>query len=694
MTTPIHRTSISSSLASDEEYMDVNDPRNGSIHVIDGKPINVKQTSQHLAASNDGVRYDSVSAGSESLGVHNKAPGKKFDVSGLRLQKSGSKAGRKTTAAVVVPTAIGAAAGAAAIAAMAGVKAGAVVGAIAGTAIPIPVVGNLAGAALGAVVGGVVGLAVGIGVGIVAYKRSKSTRRYLEQAQANMLNSGFKINSEDLQRLNVTEYKEWKPLLNIDTKRVPNKQARQMIRDKLVECVAQQGLKEANALKPQLEALYGESDRLTNNTSRNQVLRIAMAIQHEGHPATAQSVAHLLTNLCASAERDGKNSQSVKDVQAQMANVLNGMDADQPAGTALRDEAELYRSSGLQKLEQMNRGIVQEQPIPRNQRKLDPVTAAIDWKKAVSTRGSGLSAAQPEVVKTNNLLHEYMFFASSGNAIESKRALSDLSFHLNRWNAGTDDRFVTWPADAKNLLTAVTEELQENYADVQIPKNNIKEIIKPESRLGEFGPGGEVKMKIGWHHKADGDKYKTLGMNWSGGLSKDYNNPLSDLPKLNEDNEVTGLLYRTAKERDQFLVEVRDDGLLYQNGQPMNGDGYLFVMDGQGKIYSANKAKVVHHSSLLAGNPAAAAGMMTVKNGQLTYIRNYSGHYTPTREYTKQFVKELKSRGVDFKPIKGELGLYAKEKREQLRKTGTDPDNPNSISPRIYPNIGVVHQGF
>jgi hypothetical protein len=45
----------------------------------------------------------------------------------------------------------------------------------------------------------------------------------------------------------------------------------------------------------------------------------------------------------------------------------------------------------------------------------------------VRARRSGLSESKPEVAKVDELLNEYRFFASVGNDVQAKRALSDLN---------------------------------------------------------------------------------------------------------------------------------------------------------------------------------------------------------------------------------------------------------------------------
>jgi hypothetical protein len=128
-------------------------------------------------------------------------------------------------------------------------------------------------------------------------------------------------------------------------------------------------------------------------------------------------------------------------------------------------------------------------------------------------------------------------------------------------------------------------------------------------------------------------------------------------PELGSDKPVR---YLNAKERMEFEVHVMN-GRLYDNtGKPLNtpDKGGIFAMSPEGRIYFAPHDVAVkgafHHSSFLAGAPLAAAGELSVKNGEVRGISMSSGHYLPRREHVEQFKRELNRRGVsglDLIPI-------------------------------------------
>lgn|GEM_PF-4678455 len=166
------------------------------------------------------------------------------------------------------------------------------------------------------------------------------------------------------------------------------------------------------------------------------------------------------------------------------------------------------------------------------------------------------------------------------------------------------------------------------------------------------------------------------------GLEKDLNNALvgSAVPYLSE------------KESAKFLVQVKD-GHLYQEasgemerlstkGATNPADHYLFVMDGRGRVFAAPSRKVTHHSAFLSGNPVAAAGSFKVEEGRIVAITDQSGHYAPPREYSGQFVKEMKRKKADMSTVDLDyMGSSKKDIKKASKTLGVSferlyPDGP------------------
>ena len=123
---------------------------------------------------------------------------------------------------------------------------------------------------------------------------------------------------------------------------------------------------------------------------------------------------------------------------------------------------------------------------------------------------------------------------------------------------------------------------------------------------------------------------------------------------------------KSKEEQDRSLVDI-DGGRLYRNDEehtPVDTkdsstwhagtDSEIFVMGQEGDIHmSSHKIGKYHHSSLLAGQPVAAAGTMTVHDGKIEYLDSKSGHYRPTQIHMDQFLHRLLTQRVsmDFRLV-------------------------------------------
>lgn len=125
--------------------------------------------------------------------------------------------------------------------------------------------------------------------------------------------------------------------------------------------------------------------------------------------------------------------------------------------------------------------------------------------------------------------------------------------------------------------------------------------------------------------------------------------------------------YLSDVEREAYRVVVRNGKLFYQEsgkavnttakGSKFGHKAAIYVMDEFGNFFiSENPIKhVFHHSSLMAGRPAAAAGEMYVENGVLKFINNQSGHYRPGPTYLEHALKQLRDNGLDVGKVRVEV---------------------------------------
>jgi len=254
--------------------------------------------------------------------------------------------------------------------------------------------------------------------------------------------------------------------------------------------------------------------------------------------------------------------------------------------------------------------------------KRDPVAA---WKSATSSLFSGRRGKnQPTVLVVDSLLAR----------IGEPGVRDELRFTLRRWLS-------TYSGSRAAPAAALLKELG----------SSMESAAGPEVEAAPARPA------------APAAKYQTFGMMITG-LTKDLANPLAY-----SGSEQASLQYRAPAHASQYITTV-ENGLLMQGGVPVTTPrAFIFVMDGNGTIYSASKGVVVHHSSFISGRPAAAAGSFVCKAGKLESYNGESGHYMPTVEMLAQFKAELESRGVDFTGVKLTTKPSTEAAQENARRT-------------------------
>ncbi|CAN6349925.1 unnamed protein product [Urochloa humidicola] len=115
--------------------------------------------------------------------------------------------------------------------------------------------------------------------------------------------------------------------------------------------------------------------------------------------------------------------------------------------------------------------------------------------------------------------------------------------------------------------------------------------------------------------------------------------------------------YLGPKERQEYEVVVESGKLVYKkNGafvQTLDDSKWIFVLSTTKALYVGQKKKgSFQHSSFLAGGAITSAGRLVVKEGILKAIWPYSGHYLPTEENFREFIRYLEENGVDLTDVK------------------------------------------
>jgi hypothetical protein len=124
------------------------------------------------------------------------------------------------------------------------------------------------------------------------------------------------------------------------------------------------------------------------------------------------------------------------------------------------------------------------------------------------------------------------------------------------------------------------------------------------------------------------------------------------------------VIYLAQAERKPYGLSFRDgriwdaDGNLFDTTDAVSqqsGVGRaIFVMDADGSFYASKNQMIgeFHHSSLVAGEPVAAAGELEVVHGVLTGLSDRSGHYWPRRSFTDQAIDQLKKNNISLQRVR------------------------------------------
>ena len=123
--------------------------------------------------------------------------------------------------------------------------------------------------------------------------------------------------------------------------------------------------------------------------------------------------------------------------------------------------------------------------------------------------------------------------------------------------------------------------------------------------------------------------------------------------------DVTYLAPNTVYEN--HLLKVRDGLLVDARGAPLNAAGtledesVLYVLSVQGDLLYSVHPQDHRHSSLVAGAPVQAAGMLRIRAGRLLALDNCSGHYHPASECLDQVEAWFLCHGVRLENVERQV---------------------------------------
>ena len=151
------------------------------------------------------------------------------------------------------------------------------------------------------------------------------------------------------------------------------------------------------------------------------------------------------------------------------------------------------------------------------------------------------------------------------------------------------------------------------------------------------------------------------------------------------DEHEEPVYYWNDEERSAHIIRVKSGLIVDRAGSPLDpqldlpehksrGGEAIFVMDVMGNIYYSFDPKYghIHHSSLAAGRPVAAAGELVIINGELISISNESGHYRPPASTIDLALGRFKELGVKIDKVK-RFELLPKKDAPEPERLGPSP---------------------
>jgi hypothetical protein len=260
------RSDSVNTLASDEEYGTRRKPDQQVKHEIAGSNFSVRPSRTHIAASNDNDdttsyiesdNWDRYRAKGTEDFYQDAITKRQIQPNRVGFHARGDHTAKKALGAFTTTFAIATGAGAA-------------TGALVGGALSLPVggIGAIPGTVVGAAAGAVVGVFAGLGAAVLAQRPDINATKHIRQTRDRLQGQGHLFNAKEAKKLSTTPFTTWKQLLKVDTKKVPDKDTRNFIRDEVMKCVAEQDVDAAAQLKADLENMFvGKNDVASKATT-------------------------------------------------------------------------------------------------------------------------------------------------------------------------------------------------------------------------------------------------------------------------------------------------------------------------------------------------------------------------------------------------------------------------------------------
>jgi hypothetical protein len=217
-------------------------------------------------------------------------------------------------------------------------------------------------------------------------------------------------------------------------------------------------------------------------------------------------------------------------------------------------------------------------------------------------------------------------------------------------------------------LKSVGKKLIKMRESLKVPAHQLEDPIGKK-----YGKNWVDRRRL----SSTGGKYKTVPM----------------VPEYKNYDFRKGTRYFNNEQRGRRELMIRN-GIFYrkQTRQIMkslntrNGpQTFVFVMDGNGKIYAELPGRDIHvknfhHSSFMAGKPVAMAGTLSFNpNGTIASVTTQSGHYRPTKGMIDQVIDRFIQKGVKYPFYVNDMGTTEKYRPFGYWLCCNDPKPMNQI---------------
>lgn len=113
----------------------------------------------------------------------------------------------------------------------------------------------------------------------------------------------------------------------------------------------------------------------------------------------------------------------------------------------------------------------------------------------------------------------------------------------------------------------------------------------------------------------------------------------------------SSIKYYSFEEQAESEVYLKGGLFVDQQEKPISVTGYIYVVTEDGRLLIAKNIQgKIHHSSLAAGQAIISAGVISIIQGQISYLDNQSGHYRPDKLRFSAFTILLKNKGITLLP--------------------------------------------